>query len=150
MPPSRRPKNRSLTVALYVNAALLAMILVALLVRGRSPFESVAFGQQVPQPIAGGGGFFLMPAQFASNAWGCYVMDVDAQTLVAYRYNPTGGNSGVGTLSLAAARSFVYDRQLRKYNTTSPLPEEVQQIVRAERDQSLRPDGATTKPIIPN
>ena len=143
----RRAKHRPLIVALSANAALLALILVALVARGgRSPFDSTAFGQQVPQPIAGGGGFFLMPAQFGTNVWGCYVMDVDAQTLVAYRYDPTG-NGGVGTLRLSAARSFVYDRQLRNYNTAGPKPDEVRQLVQAERDQSLKPDAAT-KPTI--
>ena len=149
-PRRRRTRHRPLIVALYANAGLLALILVAVVARGgRSPLESMAFGQQVPQPIAGGGGFFLMPAQFAANVWGCYVMDVDAQTLVAYRYNPTGGTGGGGSLNLSAARSFVYDRQLKVFNTGSPTPAEVRQIVQMERDQALRPDDATTKPTIP-
>lgn len=137
-------RSRSLTIALYVNAGLLAVIAIALLGRSsRSPFDSVAFGQQVPQPIAGGAGFFLMPAQFASNVWGCYVMDVDAQTLVAYAYNP-----GEKNLRLVAARSFVFDRQLKNYNT-APRPEEIEQLVNLEKDQSRR-EETTSRPVVPN
>ena len=147
--PRRTRGSRGLTIALWANAGLMAMILVALVSRGgeRSPFEAAAFGQQQPMPIAGGGGFFLMPAQFATNVWGCYVMDVDAQTLVAYRYDPTDSKSG--SLRLAAARSFVWDRQLRNYNTLAPKPDEVRQLVELEREQSRRPDDATTRPVIP-
>lgn len=148
--PLRRRRNRSIVVALYVNAGLLALIAVAVLTRGGGgfPFESIAFGQQVPQPIAGGAGFFLMPAQFGTNVWGCYVMDVDAQTLVAYRYDPGAGSKG--ELRLAAARSFRFDRQLRNYNTSSPGPAEVERLVAVERDQARRPDAdATTRPTVP-
>lgn len=140
-------------IALYANAAVLALILLAMLARGGSghgPFDSVALGQQAPQPIAGGGGFFLMPAQFATNVWGCYVMDVDAQTLVAYRYDPVAG--GTGQLRLAAARSFVWDRRLRDYNVGGLKPDEVRQLVEAEQNQALKPvaeAGATSRPTVP-
>ncbi len=144
MAPSR---VRSISLALYLNAGLLALIAVILLGRSsRSPFESAAFAQQVPQPIAGGAGFFLMPAQFAVNQWGCYVMDVDAQTLTAYVYTPSDSRSG--NLRLAAARSFVFDRQLKNYNT-APRPEEIEQLVNLEKDQGRRDNGATTKPVVP-
>lgn len=147
----RRRRNRPLLAALYVNAGLLALIAVALIARGggRLPFEAAAFGQQAPQQIAGGAGFYLMPAQFGTNVWGCYVMDVDAQTLVAYRYDPGAGAKG--ELRLAAARSFVNDRKLRKYNTSSPTPDEVGRLLELESDQSRRPDAdATTRPTVPS
>lgn len=150
--PTPPRSTRSLTVALYVNAALLAAILLSLLNgRSRSPLESIsltstAFGQTL-QPIAGGAGFYLMPAQFSTNAWGCYVMDVDAQTLVCYVYDP----AKPGNLRLAAARSFALDRQLRSYNTTPP-PYDVQQIIELERDTARRPEelNPTTRPTVPN
>ena len=95
---------------------------------------------QIPQPIAGGAGLFLMPAQFAQNRYGCYVMDVDRQTLLAYEYFP-----GDRMLRLAAARDFGFDRQLRNLNT-HPSPAEVQDMVMKERDRArivLPPDPAT-------
>lgn len=141
-------RARAITLALYLNAGLLAVIVVVLLSRstGRNPFDSVAFGQQVPQPIAGGAGFFLMPAQFSSNQWGCYVMDVDAQTLTAYVY--TSKTSSSGELRLAAARSFVYDRQLKSYNTV-PEPTEVERLVNLEKDQSRKDENPTSRPVVP-
>lgn len=149
--PSRRPA-RSLTIALYLNAGLLAVIALVLLGRGRGPLESItlnsaAFGQQAPQAIAGGAGFYLMPAQFSGNSWGCYVMDVDAQTLVAYVYDP----AKPGTLRLAAARNFSFDRQLRSYNT-APKPEDMKAVVDQEHETSRRPEelNPATKPNVPN
>lgn len=128
-------KSKAVVIGLYLNASLLFAVLVALATRGNVDFATPAFAQQVPQPIAGGAGFFLMPAQFASNKWGCYVMDVDAQTLVAYEYNP-----GDRTLRLSAARSFVYDRQLKEYNTASPTPAEVAKLVEMERNKDRLPN----------
>lgn len=141
-------RARSINLALYLNAALLAVIAVILLSRssGRIPFESIAFGQQVPQPIAGGAGFFLMPAQFSPNQWGCYVMDVDAQTLTAYVYTPRDSRSG--DLRLAAARTFVFDRQLKNYNT-APEPAEIERLINLEKDQSRREETSSTRPVIP-
>lgn len=143
-----RRRARSLQFALYLNAGLLAVIAIALLNRSGPTFrlDSAAFAQQVPQPIAGGAGFFLMPAQFSPTQWGCYVMDVDAQTLTAYVYTPR--DSSRGELRLAAARSFVYDRQLKNYNT-APRPEEIEQLVNLEKDQSRREENPTSRPVIP-
>lgn len=162
--PLQSRQTRSITVALYVNAALLAGVLLVLLARqtgGRSPFESVAWGQPAPQPIAGGAGFYLMPAQFDANRWGCYVMDVDAQTLVAYQYNPRGP-TGNPVLQLMAARSFRYDRQLENYNT-HPRPSDVRGLAQQQgtstgeptNESSATPPGAddaesTSRPVVPN
>lgn len=162
MKPSTNPRprtNRSLTVALYVNAALIAGLILAVMGRDRaaSPFESIALGQPAPMPIAGGAGFYLMPAQFDSTHWGCYVMDVDAQTLVAYQYNPRGSN-GRPSLQLLAARSFVHDRQLKSFNT-EPKPDEIRILVDNEK-QGLTGDAVapppadggdpTSRPVVPN
>ena len=86
----KRPRRTNLTTyALFANAVMLGLILIVLLSRDESPrWLNAAFAQTpgtslTPQPIAGGAGLFLMPAQFFTNMWGCYVMDVDAQTLAA-------------------------------------------------------------------
>lgn len=125
---SRRP-NRPLVVALYANAALLLAILVALLSRGGSGFGSSAFAAPPVAPIAGGGGLYLMPAQFSVGRWGCYIMDTDAQTLCAYEYAP----SSEGGLRLVAARYFKDDRQLKRYNT-KPDPDEMKHFIEMERN----------------
>jgi hypothetical protein len=136
----RRPRRtQPLIVALYLNAALLAGILVALLCGARTPsFLSAAFAAgPAPQPIAGGSGIYLMPAQFSQNQWGCYVMDVDAQTLCAYQW------MGDKKLRLVAARGFRHDRQLHDFNTDNPTPEEVEKLV--ELEKSGRRDNPEAK-----
>src|SRR5690348_9615622 len=119
------PRRNSLVVALYLNAALLAAILIALLARDSSPtLIAPAMGQQQQPAIAGGAGVFVVPAQFSTTTWGCYLMDVDAQTLVAYQYLP-----GEKKLRLMAARNFRYDRKLGQYNTDTPSPAEVKELL---------------------
>src|SRR5687767_8882953 len=103
-------RRNPLTVALYVNAALLAAILLVLMSRDSSPtLLAPAMGQQQPA-IAGGAGFFVVPAQFSTTTWGCYLMDVDQQNLCAYQYVP-----GERQLRLVAARNFRYDRRLGNF-----------------------------------
>ena len=127
-------RNRNqIAVALYVNAGLLAAILVVLLTRGSAPgLTPAAFGQVQP-PIAGGGGIFVMPAQFHQSTWGCYLLDVDAQTLCTYEYQ-----AGERVLKLTSARGFRYDHMLKNFATT-PAPWEVQHLVEMEKqDQQAR------------
>jgi hypothetical protein len=111
-------------MALYVNAALLGAILVALLARQGPPSFLPAAHAQNQLPIGGGAGVFIVPAQFAPNVFGCYLMDIDAQTLCAYQFFPPDKQ-----LRLMAARNFRWDRRLTKFNTDLPSPEEVQEMV---------------------
>jgi len=124
----KRPRRRQpLVVALYLNALLLAGLILVVLTRSDAPhLITPAFGQ-TQAPIAGGAGLFLMPAQFSSTTWGCYVMDVDAQTLCAYQFLP-----GEKNLRFVAARNFKFDRQLRNFNT-EPSPIEVKDLVEKEQ-----------------
>jgi hypothetical protein len=132
----RRPRRKSsIVLALYLNAVLLACILVVMLSRSGASvpeFLPAAWAQDrgpAPVPIAGGAGIYLMPAQFSSNMWGCYVIDVDAQTLAAYAF--TGGDR---TLRLVAARNIRFDRRLNHFNT-EPAPAEIQALVEKEAQQ---------------
>lgn len=122
--PNIRHSNPVVT-ALYVNAALVAVLIVVLLGRSSNPILPVAMAQQQP-PIAGGAGVFIMPGQFSTNSWGCYLLDVDSQTLAAYQYQP-----GDKTLRLVAARNFQYDRRLRNFNTV-PDPQEINALIQKE------------------
>jgi hypothetical protein len=135
----RRHRQSPLVVALYLNAALLACVLVAVLSRGSG---SAAFAA-VPgvQPIAGGNGLYLMPGQMAINIWGCYVMDVDRQTLCAYEYIPSRKQ-----LQLVASRYVAYDRQLMEYNTT-PSPDQIRQLVDLQ-NAPVRGQGGNVPPAI--
>jgi len=116
-------RNQPLIIALYVNAALLLAVLVAVLSRGGT---TVLAAPPSPQPIAGGANLYLMPAQFTANKWGCYVLDIDAQVLLAYYYAPR--NDGTD-LQLVAARKITYDRRLTNFNSTNPNWMEVKKWV---------------------
>jgi hypothetical protein len=114
--------SKALTIGLYLNAGVLAMLVMVLVSRSDVPMVSVAQAQQVPQPIAGGGGLFLMPGQLSPSVWGCYLMDVDRQTLMVYQYAP-----GERMLRFMAARNFANDRRMENYNT-EPSPEEIRNL----------------------
>ncbi len=123
--PRRPRKSSTVAYALWANAAMLAAILVVLVGRDNSiKLTPAAFGQA--QPL-GGGGLFIMPAQISSNVWGCYVMDIDAQTLCGYTI--TGSPP---ELKLVTARNFRFDRQLGALNTTPP-PSEVRAMLEKEK-----------------
>ncbi len=85
-----------------------------------------AASAQLPA-LAGGGGVYLMPGQLATNAWGVYVLDTDAGSLLAYRYD-AGGNR----LMLLAARDISADRGLKDFNTVPP-PAEIRRQLDLER-----------------
>ena len=119
----KRPqRNRPLVYALYANAILLLAILVTLLTRPSLPSAN---GAIAPQPIAGNGNLYLMPGQLLNNVWGCYVMDVDNQTLCTYSYNGS-------QLRLMASRSIRYDHELEAYNTF-PDPDEIRRLVQLQK-----------------
>lgn len=142
-----KESKKALTIALYVNAGLLAMILIVLLGRDtRFPsFLPAAYAQQQPAPIAGGGGLFLMPAQLAANRWGCYIMDIDTQVLAAYEYTPGDHN-----IRLVAAREFRWDRRLKQYNTEAPTPAEVKRLVEQQQDDARVNQPANDQPPAEN
>lgn len=127
-----RPRRANpVTVALYVNAVLLAGVLIVLLGRDTTlSLTPAALAQQQP-PIAGGAGVFIMPAQFSSNVWGVYLLDVDQQTMCAYTV--TGSPQ---QLKLIAARNFRNDRKLGNYNTGVPTPAEVKELVEKEQQSA--------------
>ncbi|MFT3788050.1 MAG: hypothetical protein QM770_18075 [Tepidisphaeraceae bacterium] len=137
-----RRQSTLMTWGLFLNAGVIGALALVLLSRPGAPtIVAPAMAQQAPIPIAGGAGFFLMPAQLGPSQWGCYVMDVDAQTLAVYYYD--FGNS---RLDFKAGRSFVYDRQLKNYNT-SPDPLEMKKAVEAEKSlQQLTGNSPTTQP----
>jgi len=131
-------------VGLYANAGILLGILLVLLHRssvadGVIPdVLSAAMGQVQNSPsIVGGGGVYVMPAQFHNETWGCFLLDVDAQTLCTYEFDTDSKQ-----LKLISARDFRYDRLLRNFATT-PAPWEVEQMVDQEKQT---PHGEQIKP----
>jgi hypothetical protein len=123
----------SLVKVLWANFAVLIAILLVMVCRNGTPampaFTSAAYAQQLP--IGGGAGIFIVPGQFSTNTYGCYIMDVDQQTLCAYQFYP-----GDKQLRLIAARDFRYDRKLKNFNSPNPSPQEVSQLVASEQDDA--------------
>jgi hypothetical protein len=147
----RRPRrNRPVVYALYANAGLLLAILMVLLKGGgSSSLLPSAWGAPLsPQPIAGGANLYIMPAQFSPQTWGCYVMDIDAQTLCAYRYFPSATGDA---LRLVAARKIAYDRKLTNFNSDNPSWNVVKQWVEQANepvrgtDRAPNPEKSTTE-----
>lgn len=135
-----KPKN-PIAVALYVNALLLACILGSLITSKSSPSSSTAFAQNQP-PIAGGAGVFVMPCQLGTNQWGCYLLDVDSQSLVTYMYEP-----GVRKFSFVAARTYKNDRFLHDFATFPPTAD-VKTMVDRERGMEQKKDDKPAEKTI--
>jgi hypothetical protein len=140
----KRPRRKTpVFYALCANAGLLLAILLVMIGRPGFPGSIAMAAGGPPQPIAGGAGLFLMPGQFSTSTWGCYVMDVDAQTLCAYQFFPGGKQ-----LRLVAARSFRFDRQLKNFNT-DPSPTDVEKLTELEKAAPRGVTRPTTKPAVP-
>ena len=139
---NRRRSGRAVVVALYVNAALIAAGVIALVARDGTSISLLPSAYAADGPAIGGGGnLYLIPGQFSERTYGCYLMDTDSQTLCVYRFD------GAATqLKLVAARNFRHDRRLGHVNT-APDPKEVELMVEAERAGVRRavtgPEGAT-------
>lgn len=121
MTPAGRP-NKSLTAALWANAALLALIVILLFNRSGAPSMLPAAYGQNQAAIGGGAGIFIVPAQMQTNVWGCYLLDVDSKTISAYQFYP-----GEHKLRWTASRSYRYDTKVENYNTEIS-PSEVKQM----------------------
>ena len=144
----RSRRRNPVAVALFLNAGLLFAIVAVLVARsGGAADQSLlpaAFAQAQPPGIAGGAGVFIMPAQFSSNLWGCYIMDVDQQTLCAYTCSGSPPR-----LRLVAARNFRWDRGLKNYNTDNPSPQEVQDLIAKEAASGRVIDRPPAQPTSP-
>jgi hypothetical protein len=135
IPPGPRP----LIIALYINAAVLLALVLVLLLRPSGISLTPAAIAQHQLPIGGGGGVFIVPAQFSDRSFGCYIMDIDTQTLVAYQYFER-------QLRLVAARNFRWDRRLNQFNSDRPTPDEVRQLVEQEMQDARVRERNERKP----
>jgi hypothetical protein len=126
-------RHKPLVVALYVNAALLLVIAGVFSMRSSGAHSILPSAlAQNQAAIGGGAGVFIVPAQFSETSYGCYIMDVDAQTVCAYQYYGK-------QLRLVAARNFRWDRRLHQFNSENPTPDDVRRMIeRQEQDARVR------------
>lgn len=152
-PSPTQPARRinPVAAALWANFGMLAAILGVLASRNGMPAVlPAAYGQQASdqrqQPnIAGGGGVYIMPAQLAVNQWGCYLLDIDKQDLVAYVYSPSDHK-----LRFVAARNYKNDPRLTNYST-EPSPRDVQKLVEMEGITRRTEEAPAKSPeVLPN
>lgn len=129
MPMRRSPSASTidkLVWALCVNAVLLGLILLVLVFKDSQPsvLAAPAWGQAGGAEAAmapAGSGPLIMPGQLSPNAWGCYLLDNQRQTLCVYEYLHNEG------LRLVAARDVRYDPLLKNFNT-APSPVEIEAL----------------------
>ena len=136
-PRRHRRRGRAVSVALYLNAVLLAGILLALIRDGRSvSLLPAAYAADGPA-MGGGGNLYVIPGQFSDRKYGCYLMDTDAQTLCVYQFE-----GAASKLKLIAARNFRHDRRLGHLNT-EPDPREIETMVESQRSGRRGADDST-------
>ncbi len=75
----------------------------------------------------------VIPIQLGRETYGLAMVDADRQTLWVYEFNARGQT--FDQLRLVAARSFEYDRQLTEWNTGTPTPTQVKNIIEAIETQ---------------
>ncbi len=97
----------------WVIAVSLAVIAVTFVLRIDGGFNRPAFAQS---PVsAGAHGVFAFSGQVSKNAYGVYMVDVDAGTIWCYRFD-----QGSDKLKLVAGRNWNYDRRLSNHSTEPP------------------------------
>ena len=128
-----RRRNRSLILALYVNAGLLGVILVVLLSRSGWGVGSAALA--APQGSARGGAAGRGRGGDVPHARAVLQLHLgllpdgrERRDALRYEYVP-----GEKSLRLVSARYFHYDRDLKRFNTT-PSPEDVRRLVEMEKN----------------
>jgi hypothetical protein len=104
--------------------------------RGQVPdivLDRAALAQSTPASgqLLGARGIYMMPAQLGNNAWGLYLMDVDAGTICVYKTSPENSH-----FRLMAARSFKYDRLLEDFNNEPLRPKDVQKLIDDQRQRT--------------
>lgn len=123
-------------VLLSLNAA--ALIATTALLLSQTQWLPSAFAQ-VPAAEANSP-YLIAPGQFATNVWGCYILDTRTQTLCAYVYQP-----GEKILRLQAARGISQDLQLQSFNT-EPAPAEVVRLLQKQSELQSAPPAAAPAP----
>ncbi|MHC5083423.1 MAG: hypothetical protein ACYTET_05735 [Planctomycetota bacterium] len=68
-----------------------------------------------------------IPVQLSRDVYGIAMIDSRAETMWVYEFSMRGNS--FDRLRLVAARSFEFDRQLTEWNTGSPTPRQVEEIL---------------------
>jgi hypothetical protein len=114
--------------AQWVIAVLLAFIAGTLW--SRIPGQSVPTALAQNAPLMGARGVYAFTGQLDHNRFGLFMLDIEQGTIWCYEID---NQNGVRKLRLIAARSWVYDRYLRDFNSAPPDFRQVEQLVAEQR-----------------
>ena len=107
-----------------ISAAVICMTAGLLLFVGFSqeqPARPVDTMPQMNAPVT------AVTIQLGRDTYGLAMIDANRQTLWIYEFSARGQT--FDQIRLVAARSFEYDRQLTEWNTGSPTPTQVKNII---------------------
>ncbi|GJM25197.1 MAG: hypothetical protein DHS20C16_16120 [Phycisphaerae bacterium] len=117
----------------WVIAVSLAVIALSMVFRDQGGLTKPVFAQSTMS--AGAHGTFAFSGQISKNAYGIFMVDVDAGTLWCYRLDQGGDK-----LKLVAGRDWRYDRYLENYSTEPP-PEFIKMQLEQERSAKQKASG---------
>ncbi len=117
----------------WVIAISLAVIAVTLVLRVDGGFSRPVFAQSTVS--AGAHGVFAFSGQVSKNAYGVFMVDVDAGTIWCYRFDQGGDK-----LKLVAGRDWRFDRKLENWGTEPPT-DVIQQILNEQLAAKRKASG---------
>ncbi len=128
----REPGGRSQTV-FWLIAVLLAFIAGGL---WRADRAAAPLALAQAPPMAGARGVYAFTGQIGRNRYGLFMLDIEQGTVWCYAIETI---EGVPKLRLIAARTWIYDRYLRDYNSAPPDFRTVRDLVARQREQGTQP-----------
>ncbi len=135
----REASSRSQTV-FWLIAVLLAFIAGGLW-RGDRPAAPLALAQA--PPMAGARGVYAFTGPIGRNRYGLFMLDIEQGTVWCYAIETI---EGVPRLRLIAARTWIYDRYLRDYNSAPPDFRTVRDLVARQRELQTQPTKENPAP----
>jgi len=126
---------RASSSAIWMVVVLLAVIAACLMIEVGASVASGRVGQR-GDSAAGNSTTLAVSGQISRDSYGLYLVDLENRTICVYQWLPT-----LRELRLAAARTYIYDRELDAYNT-QPLPKEIRNLVAGAR----RLEAPATRP----
>ncbi len=117
----------------WVIATSLAVIAGSMVLRFEGGMSRPAFAQSGVS--AGAHGVFAFSGQVSKNAYGLFMVDVDAQTIWCYRFDQGGDK-----LKLVAGRNWNFDRYLEEHST-EPSPDFIKSQLEKKRHARQQAGG---------
>ena len=124
---------------LWLIAIALSAIALGLWLKPGQSMLPAALAQVTP--LAGARGVYAFTGQLDANRYGLFMLDIDQGTIWCYEFDNV---NGARKLRLSAARTWIYDRYLKDFNSAPPDFRMVQQLVAQQRAQ----DAPTSAPAL--